>query len=160
MTGRLTIIAAVARNGVIGRDGDLPWRLPEDLRHFKRTTSGHPIIMGRATWESIGRPLPRRHNVVVTRQHGYSAPGCSVVHSLDEALALAWAEDAEPFVIGGAGLYAAALPLASRLVITEVHREVEGDTWFPPFDRAQFREVDRRAGDGVSFVTWERIDPG
>ena len=160
MTGRLTIIAAVARNGVIGRDGDLPWRLPEDLRHFKRTTSGHPIIMGRATWESIGRPLPRRQNVVVTRQHGYSAPGCSVVHSLDEALALAWAEDAEPFVIGGAGLYAAALPLASRLVITEVHREVEGDTWFPPFDRAQFREVDRRAGDGVSFVTWERIDPG
>ncbi len=152
----LAIIAAVARNGVIGRDGDLPWHLPEDLRHFKRTTSGHAVIMGRKTHESIGFPLPKRLNIVVTRQPDFEAVGCSVVHSMEEALALAWESDEQPFVIGGAGLYAAALPLATRLVLTEVHDEVEGDTFFPPVDFDDFDEVERRDGDGVSFVTWDR----
>ncbi len=156
---RLAIIAAVARNGVIGRDGDLPWRLPEDLRHFKRTTKGHAVIMGRKTWESIGRPLPGRTNIVVTRQSDYAASGCSVVPSLEAALELAWRSDEQPFVIGGAGLYAAALPLATKLFLTEVHEEVEGDTHFPAVDPDQFREVERRPGDGVSFVTWERSGP-
>ena len=155
----LGIIAAVAQNGVIGVDGDLPWRLPEDLKHFKRTTSGHPIIMGRKTYESIGRPLPKRHNIVITRNPDFEAPGCTVVHSLDAALEVAWAEDDEVWVIGGAGLYAAALPRATRLELTEVHRSVPGDTFFPEFDRTQFVERARRAGDGVSFVTWERTPP-
>jgi dihydrofolate reductase len=152
----LAIIAAVARNGVIGRNGELPWRLPEDLRHFKRTTSGHAVIMGRKTHESIGFALPKRLNIVVTRQAGFDAPGCSVVHSMEEALALAWESDEEPFVIGGAGLYAAAVPLATRLVITEVQVEVEGDTFFPPVDFDLFDEVERRDAQGMSFVTWER----
>ena len=155
----LGIIAAVAENGVIGVDGDLPWRLPEDLKHFKRTTSGHPIIMGRKTYESIGRPLPRRHNIVLTRNPDYEAPGCTVVQSLEAALEVAWAEDDEVWVIGGAGLYAAALPRATRLELTEVHRSVPGDTFFPEFDRTQFVERARREGDGVSFVTWERTPP-
>lgn len=157
---KLAVIAAIARNGVIGRDGDLPWRLPEDLRHFKRTTRGHAVIMGRKTWESIGRPLPGRTNIVVTRQAAYEAPGCSVVHSLEEGLELAWQTDEEPFVIGGAGLYAAALPLATRLELTEVHEEVQGDTFFPPIDLDRFHEADRRDGDGVSFVTWVRSHQG
>ncbi len=153
---RLGIIVAVAANGVIGAQGDLPWRLPEDLRHFKQITLGHAIIMGRATWDSIGRPLPRRRNIVVTRNRSFRADGVEVAHSLDEALTLARTTDPEPFVIGGASLYAEALPRATRLEITEVHAEVPGDTWFPGFDRGAFTEVSRRAGDGVDFVSWAR----
>jgi len=153
---RLGVIVAVAQNGVIGRDGDLPWRLPEDLKHFKRITLGHAIIMGRATWESIGRPLPKRRNIVVTRNRDYTADGVEIAHSLPEALALARTTDPEPFVIGGASLYAEALPLATRLEITEVQREVAGDTWFPRFDREAFTEVERVSGAGVEFVTWVR----
>ncbi|MCO4773117.1 MAG: dihydrofolate reductase [Deltaproteobacteria bacterium] len=153
---RLGVIVAVASNGVIGKDGDLPWRLPEDLKHFRRTTLGHAIIMGRTTWESIGKPLAKRRNIVVTRQVDYVAPGAEVAHSLPEALAMARTTDPEPFVIGGASLYAEALGSATRLEITEVHREVAGDTWFPAFDRDRFTEVSRRPGDGVDFVTWVR----
>jgi len=127
----LSVIVAVARNGVIGRDNALPWRLSADLQHFKRTTMGAPIVMGRHTWESLGRPLPGRRNIVVSRNAGYVATGADVVASLDAALALA-GDAPEVFVIGGAQLYAAAFPRATRFVITEVALEPEGDTLLPP----------------------------
>ena len=129
-TPRVTLILARARNGVIGAKGGLPWHLPEDLAFFKRTTMGHPIVMGRKTWESIGRPLPGRRSVVVTRERGYSAMGAEVVHSLDEAIALCCTAE-EIFVIGGAHLYADALPRADRLLLTEIHADFEGDTFLP-----------------------------
>ena len=138
---RVTVIVAVAQNGVIGKDGDLPWRLPDDLAYFKRLTSGHPIVMGRKTWESLGRPLPNRRNIVLSRQPGYQAEGAEVVTDFEAALD-ALTED-EVFVIGGAGLYAAALPLADRVCWTEVHADVEGDTVFPEWDRRAWEEVSR-----------------
>ena len=133
----LAIIVAVARNGIIGATNDagigtLPWHLPEDLKHFKDTTSGHPIIMGRKTWESLGRPLPNRRNMVITRQAGYEATGAEVFGSLPAALEAVG--DAAAFVIGGAELYRQALPLASTLIITEVGMDAEGDTSFPAMD--------------------------
>lgn len=128
----VSIIVAVARNGVIGRDGDLPWRLPADLRFFKRMTTGHHLIMGRKTWASIGRPLPGRTMVVLTRDRAAAFPGAAVAHALPEALALARAAgDSEAFVIGGAEAFALALPLADRLYLTRVHAHVEGDVGFP-----------------------------
>ena len=156
----LGLIAAVASNGVIGAQGRLPWHLPEDLRFFKAQTMGCPVIMGRRTWESIGRPLPGRKNVVVTRSAGFSAPGASVADSLDAALALCAAEP-KVFVIGGAELYRAALPRADRLVITEIGRDFEGDVRFPDFDRSQWREASRESHTGpgglnYAFVVYER----
>jgi dihydrofolate reductase len=138
----------MARNRVIGRDNRLPWRLPADLAYFKRVTMGHPVIMGRRTWESIGRPLPGRQNIVVTRNPDYSAHGATVVGSLDEAWRAAGAVD-EACVIGGTSLFAEALPQADRIHLTEVEAEVEGDTYFPAFDRSQWveREVARQARD-------------
>lgn len=152
----LALIAAVAENGVIGRAGGLPWHLPEDLRHFRRVTTGHAIIMGRRTWESIGRPLPKRRNIVVSRRLAEAPPGVELARDLDEALRMARQTDREPIVIGGAALYAAALPRATRLYLTEVHRRVEGDTYFPAFDRGEWREVERREGEGATYVTLER----
>lgn len=142
---RIALIAAASDNDVIGRDNDLPWHLPDEFRHFKQTTAGHYVIMGRRTWESRGTPLPKRTNVVVTSQPNYAAPGAVVVRSLAEALRLAEAagED-EAFVIGGTRLYAEALPLAQRLYLTRVHATLEGDATFPPFDQADWRELDRR----------------
>ena len=116
----LALIVAVSRNGVIGRDGDLPWHIPEDLKHFRRNTVGHSIIMGRKTWDSIGRPLPKRRSIVVTRQQDLVIDGAEVVHSLEEALELAWQSDCEPRVIGGATLYSAAFPGATRRALFEV----------------------------------------
>ncbi len=138
----------MARNRVIGRDNRLPWRLPADLAYFKRVTMGHPVIMGRRTWESIGRPLPGRQNIVVSRNPGYSAPGATVVGSLDDAWRAAGDVD-EASVIGGTSLFAEALPLADRIHLTEVDAEIEGDTYFPAFDRSQWveREVARQARD-------------
>ena len=138
----------MARNRVIGRDNRLPWRLPADLAYFKRVTMGHPVIMGRRTWESIGRPLPGRKNIVVTRNRDYSAPGATVVGSLEDAWRAA-GEVEEACVIGGTSLFAEALPHADRIHLTEVEAEVEGDTYFPPFDRSQWveREVARQARD-------------
>ena len=136
-----SLVVAVARNGVIGRDNALPWRLPDDLAYFKRVTLGHPVVMGRRTYESIGKPLPGRRNIVVTRQPGFDAPGCIVVHSLDEA----WqaAGDAEEVcVIGGTTLFEETLPLADVLHLTEVEADVDGDTYFPPFDRGAWRETE------------------
>ena len=157
----VSLIAAVAANGVIGRDGDLPWRLSDDLRHFKAMTLGKPVIMGRKTWQSIGRPLPGRRNIVVSRDAAFTAQGVEIVASIDAALAaIAGAEEA--MVIGGGAIYAQALARADRLYITDVHAEIEGDVHFPPFDRAAWRETaraDRPASDGnpaFSFVTLER----
>lgn len=167
MTG-LAIIVAAAENGVIGRDNAMPWHLPEDLRHFKRVTMGKPIVMGRKTFESIGKPLPGRTNIVITRNPAFSADGVEVVSSLQQGLAVAertaglHAVD-EVVVIGGAEIYATALPLADRIYLTEVHASVEGDAVLPAIDWTQWREVSREhhaAQPGhdyaFSFVRYER----
>lgn len=133
----LTIIAAVASNGIIGDNNRLLWHIREDLRHFKAVTMGHPVVMGRRTYESLGRPLPGRTNVVITRQQ-LDLPGCRVVHSLAEALALFPAGE-ELFIIGGAQIYAEALPLADRLLLTRVERAYEGDTRFPEWNPGEWR---------------------
>ncbi|MDH5606364.1 MAG: dihydrofolate reductase [Anaerolineae bacterium] len=131
----LSLIAAVSRNGVIGYKGGIPWHISTDLKLFKRTTMGHYLIQGRKTYESIGRPLPGRRMVVVTRQPDFEAPGCKVVHSLEEALQLAEnTGEIEVFIAGGASLYAEALPAADRMYLTQVDCDVEGDTFFPEFD--------------------------
>ncbi|WP_341643697.1 dihydrofolate reductase [Thauera sp. SDU_THAU2] len=140
----ITLIAAVARNGVIGRDNGLPWRLKADMQHFRAMTMGHPVVMGRKTWESLGRPLSGRRNVVVTRDTRFRAEGAEAFHSPEAALAAA--SDAERiFVIGGAQLYATLLPRADRLELTEVWADVEGDAHFPLFDRSDFVEERRDA---------------
>lgn len=154
------LVAAIAANGIIGANGKLPWHLPEELAHFKKLTMGHPIIMGRRTWESLGRALPGRENIVVTRTPGYEAPGAAVATSLDAAIALCTGETVA-FVIGGSRLFEAALPLARGLVLTEIQREYAGDTWFPAYDRGQWRESQREArtaADGTRFdlVLYER----
>lgn len=152
----LALVVAIADGGVIGKEGGLPWHLPEDMRHFKAVTMGHAIIMGRKTHASIGRPLPGRRNIVVSRTVD-AFEGCEKASSLEEAIALARATDDEPRIIGGAAIYEAALPLATRIFLTEVHREVEGDAFFH-LDRSGWREVERRPGEteGVEFVTLER----
>ena len=156
----LAIVAAVARNGVIGAGGGLPWRLPDDLRHFRALTRGHAVIMGRRTWESLPAPLAERQNIVVTSHASYVAPGARIVPGLDEALA---AVELPPpaFCIGGAVLYRDALPRATTLHLTEIARDYDGDTRFPPIERREWREVarDARTGeDGLryAFVTYER----
>ncbi len=157
----VTLVAAVAANGVIGRDGDLPWRIPADLRHFKRKTLGKPVIMGRKTFESLGRALPGRRNIVITRQADWVAPDTERAPSLDAALAMA-ADAPEIAVIGGAEIYALALPLADKLELTEVRARPDGDTVFPAFDRSRWREVWRQDHPGAgetpafSFVTLQR----
>ncbi|WP_310452472.1 dihydrofolate reductase [Sulfuritalea sp.] len=161
---KLTLIAAVARNGVIGIDNRLPWHLPADLKHFKALTSGHAVIMGRKTWESLPakfRPLPGRRNIVVTHDASYRAEGAVVALSLPAALAAAEGEGGEAFLIGGAELYATALPLADRLQLTEIDASFEGDTWFPAIDPGLWREVARQAHRGnegfdYAFVSYER----
>jgi len=139
---RLTLIVARARNGVIGKDNAMPWRIPGEQAYFKRVTMGHPIIMGRKTWESIGRPLPGRRSIVISRNTAFAAPGAEVVTSLDAALARCVGA-AEAFVIGGAELYRLALPSAHRLLITEIDHDFDGDTYFPAPDPAQWREAAR-----------------
>ncbi len=137
---RVTLILARARNGVIGAKGGLPWHLPEDLAFFKRTTMDHPIVMGRKTWESIGRLLPGRTTVIVTRRAGYTVPGAIVVHTLAAALETASSDD-ETFVIGGAELFAASLTLANRLYLTVVDADIAGDTFMPRFDLGAWQEL-------------------
>jgi dihydrofolate reductase len=160
---RISVVAAVARGGVIGRGGTIPWRLPEDLERFKDLTTGHAVVMGRRTWDSLPerfRPLPGRRNVVVTRNPGWSAEGAERAGSLAAALELV---ESEPhvFVIGGGQLYAEALPLADELLLTEIDTEIEGDTFFPSWDRSEFEEVSREplvseTGIPFSFVTYLR----
>ncbi len=156
----LSLIAAMDRRRLIGRDNALPWRLPEDLRHFKATTLGKPVIMGRKTWESLGRPLPGRRNIVVSRNAAYVADGGETAPSLTAALAQA-GDVEEAFVIGGAELYRQALPLAQRLYLTEIDAEFTGDAWFPDFSADEWREAGREAqvstdGLAFAFVRYER----
>jgi dihydrofolate reductase len=136
---RKSLVVAMAHNRVIGIDNALPWRLPAELAHFKRVTMGHPIIMGRKTYESIGKPLPGRMNIVVSRNRGFVAPGCTVVDSLEKAYAASGSTD-EVSIIGGTSLFEAALPTADCIYLTEIEADVEGDTWFPDFDRSLWRE--------------------
>lgn len=164
MSVRLALIAAVARNGVIGRDGDMPWHISADLKHFKATTMGKPIVMGRRTFESIGKALPGRPNIVVTRTADFVADDVEVAADFDQALALAAAYGTdEVVVIGGGEIYAAALPRADRLYLTDIDLDVEGDVYFPALDRAQWHEIARqdhraeRDTPAFSFVTLDRI---
>lgn len=168
MNAPLVLVAAVARNGVIGRAGALPWRLPGDLKHFRSVTWGRPMIMGRKTWESIGRPLPGRRSVVVSRDPAFAAPGADVVSNVDAAIALATRRAAETdapdvAVIGGGEIYRATIDRATALAITEVDLAPEGDAVFPPIDPALWRETSRRpcpAGPGddaaYAFVDYSR----
>jgi dihydrofolate reductase len=156
---QLALIAAVARNGAIGKAGGLLWREPEDQRHFRRVTMGCPVIMGRKTWDSLParfRPLPGRRNVVVTRNVGWRADGAEAVPSLEAALALL-AEAPKAFVIGGAEVYVLALPHADELVLTEIDADLDGDTFFPRWDRSRFAETSRDDRPGYSFVTYNNI---
>ena len=155
----VVLVAAVADNGVIGADGELPWHLPDDLAHFRRVTTGNVVIMGRKTYESIGRPLPRRTNIVVTRQPDWTADGVITASSLTDALDVAEEYDGDAMVIGGSQIYALAMPLADRQVLTEVHATPEGDVTYPPFDRAEWEETRREEHDGYAFVWLERADP-
>jgi dihydrofolate reductase len=159
---RLTLIVARARNGVIGRGGTLPWRLAEDLAHFKRTTMGHPIVMGRRTWESIGRPLPGRRSIVVSRDPTFSAAGAEVVESLDAALRVA-GDVPEIFLIGGAQLFEAAAGRAHRMLVTEIDADFEGDTTFPHPDPREWVAVQREPHAATAsrpfaleYVTYDR----
>ncbi len=148
----IVLIAAVGANGVIGRDNDLPWRIREDLQHFKQLTLGHTLVMGRKTYDSIGRPLPGRRTVVVTRQPDWSADGVRVVHTLEEALT----EGGDLYVAGGGEIYRQALPYADRLELTEVDQCPAGDVTFPAFDRSDWTETARDPHDGFSFVSYRR----
>lgn len=158
---RVYLVAAVASNRIIGSNGRLPWSLPEDLKHFKRLTLGHPVIMGRRTWESLKGPLPGRDNIVVSATPGYDAAGAAVANSLEGALALCAGEPVA-FVIGGSRLFAESLPIADGLVMTEIDRPYEGDTWFPQYDRSRWKESQRErhaAADGTKFdfVLYEKV---
>lgn len=159
---QIVIVAAVARNGVIGRDNGLPWRLKSDLQHFRAMTMGHPILMGRKTWESLGRPLPGRRNLVITRDSAYRAEGAEVFTDPEMAIAAATGTELL-FVIGGAQLYTTLFPRADRLELTEVWADVPGDAHFPVFDRTDFIEErrDARTADAdnefdFDFVTYQR----
>jgi dihydrofolate reductase len=154
----MVVIAAVSQNNIIGREGELPWRYPADLRHFKRTTAGHPVVMGRKTFEAIGRPLPNRQNIVLTRNPDYQAPpGVIVFHTLAEARNYcAAAGAAKMFILGGAEIYRLALPQTDEMVLTHIPEHVWGDTTFPPWNPAEWEVVDRREEDGLCFVTYRR----
>jgi dihydrofolate reductase len=159
----LTLVVAVAENGVIGNKGALPWRIPEDLKRFKALTLGKPCIMGRKTWDSLPKkPLPGRTNIVVTRDHAFRAGGAEIAHSFEDALGIAArATPSEIMIIGGAAIFAAALPLAQRVELTQVMAAPEGDAFMPPFDRTEWQETKREgpyeAGDlRYAFVSLKR----
>lgn len=157
---QITLVVAASDNNVIGRDGQLPWRIPEDLRRFRQSTMGRPILMGRRTFESIGRPLPGRRNIVISRQAGLELPGCEVVSSPEAALE-ATRGSGELMVIGGSTIYRYFLPLADRIFMTRVHAELAGDTHFPPLNDEEWRTVSsepgRSAESGLAF-TFETLE--
>jgi dihydrofolate reductase len=159
----ISIIVAVDRQRGIGKDGDLPWRLPADLKHFKRTTMGHPIVMGRKTHESIGKALPSRTNIVATRQHDYTAEGCVIVDSFENAIAAAQADDDEVMIVGGASIYEAALPHTDRIYLTVVDGDFDTDTFFPALEPntwtvvdEESHEADEKNAHPYTFYTLER----
>jgi len=154
----IVIIAAVARNRVIGKDNQLLWHIPEDMAHFKALTAGHTVIMGRKTWESLPprfRPLPGRRNIVISGQPAYAAPGAELAGSLEKALELA-STAATVFIIGGEQIYAQAMNFADRLEITELDLEPAGDAWFPEIDAVDWKETARAAGKGFAFLTYRK----
>jgi dihydrofolate reductase len=151
---RIVLVAAVAENGVIGAAGGIPWHLPEDFQHFKATTLGHTLVMGRATYDSIGRPLPGRTTIVLTRDPDWSVDGVLVAHDLDAALELAEDLPGDVMVAGGSQVYAAALPVADEQVLTEIHQSPEGDTFYPAFDRNEWTESRREHHEGYDRVWW------
>ena len=153
---RVVMVAAVAENGVIGLGGDIPWSIPEDLRHFRAVTRGNTVVMGRRTFDSIGHPLPYRTNVVVTRDPEWSYDGVFRAGSVEEAIELAMEFDGDVMVIGGAQIYVAAMSRADAQILTEVHLSPEGDTHYPEFDRAGWQETKREPHEGFDFVWWER----
>lgn len=159
----ISIIVAAAENNAIGKDNQLLWHLPNDLKFFKRMTSGHTVIMGRKTFESFGKPLPNRRNIVITRQPGYKLDGAEVVHSLDEALGLAGKEVEELFIAGGAQIYKEALPITDKFYLTRVHESFEADAFFPEFDENDWQlvsredfEADEKHAYGYSFLIYIR----
>jgi dihydrofolate reductase len=165
---RLSILAALSSNGVIGRDNAVPWRQSTDLKRLKSMTMGHHVIMGRVTYESVGKPLPGRTNIVITRREGLEIEGAVVVHSLEDAIRVAAeAEESETFVLGGAEIYAQALHRADRMYLTRIHAEIEGDTSFPEFDDvsewrltdAEHFEADEKNEYPYSFLTYDRAAP-
>jgi dihydrofolate reductase len=153
---KVVMVAAVADNGVIGLGGDIPWHISDDLKHFRETTRGHSVVMGRTTYEGIGHPLPYRTNIVVTRDPGWSADGVFVARSVEEAIELARGFDGDIMIGGGTQVYEAAMPYATHQVLTEVHLTPEGDTHYPEFDRSQWRETRREERDGFAWVWLER----
>lgn len=164
----VSLIAAVAENMVIGKNNDLPWNLPDDMKYFMQTTKTHHVIMGRKNYESIPekfRPLPNRRNIVITRQQNFQAPGCDVVHSLDDALSIGRKNnEAEVFIIGGAEIFKQGMKFTQRMYLTEIHAKVEGDIYFPTFDKTEWKEIsrthhneDERHKYAFDFVLYERI---
>lgn len=158
----ISMIVATSENGVIGKDGDMPWRLSADLKNFKKITTGHSMIMGRKTWDSIQRLLPGRTTVIVTRREDYKVEGAIVVNSLEEALSAT--DDESPFVVGGAEIYRLALPLVSRIYLTRVHAEIDGDTFLPEIDFGQWKKVeseshkaDEKNSQDYTFEVWEPL---
>lgn len=158
---RVVLIAAHARNRVIGLDGQIPWHLPHDFAHFKRETLGHTLVMGRRTWDSIGRPLPGRTTIVITRDLTFAAgfDEVLVAHSLEAALELAADLPGDVMVAGGGEIYALALPWATHQVITEVDAEPEGDAFYPEFDLGEWQVVRRESGRGCEWIWWQRLPP-
>ena len=152
----LTFIVAVARNGVMGKGGKLPWDLPEDRAFFRDSTMGHAVIMGRRTWDERGEPLPGRRNIVVSRSGAVSGAGREVAKTIEEAIALARTTDPDPYVLGGAEIFRLAFPYATRLLVTEIDFDADGDTFFPDFDRSDWKVTSKRRGDRVWYVTYER----
>lgn len=152
----LVLVAAMAKNRVIGRGNAIPWRLPEDMKHFRAVTLGHVVIMGRATYDSMGKPLPQRRNIVVTKNRALRIEGVEIAHDLASALALARTTDPEPRVIGGGQLYAEALALATRVYLTELDASYEGDTFFPELEPSEWIERERRRGESATYLTLER----
>ncbi len=153
---QVVLVAAVADNGVIGVDGDIPWHRPDDFAHFKAVTLGHTLVMGRATYDAIGRPLPGRTTVVITRDLDWAADGVLVAHSFEAALEFAADLPGEVMVAGGAQIYALAMPYADQQVLTEMHLSPKGDTRYPEWDRTEWVETNRVPGDGLDFVWWQR----
>lgn len=159
----ITLVVAIAENNAIGKNNQLLWHLPADLKHFKQITSGHTIIMGRKTYDSIGKPLPNRRNIVITRQNDLKLEGVEVVGSLNDAVALCTTES-EVFVIGGAEIYKSALPLAQKIYLTTVHQSFDADAFFPEIDREQWTETEKESHSpdeknafSYTFSTLERL---
>ena len=155
---KVVMVAAVADNGVIGKDGDIPWHISEDLKHFREATRGNTVVMGRTTYDGIGHPLPYRTNIVVTRNPDWKAEGVFVAGSVEEAVQLAQAFEGDVMIGGGTQVYEAAMPLATHQVLTEVHLSPEGDTHYPDFDRSEWKETRREERDGYAWVWLERVN--